>query len=142
MAIELYFDGGCEGNGTPEARAFYGWIARQGGQVLARGAGRVAPDLPQTNNVGEYAALLAGLTRLAELRAAGQALDAVTVLGDSQLVINQVRGVWQVGSEHLTPLCAQARALAGEVGVTAFQWIRREKNLEADALARAAGAAA
>lgn len=139
MAIELYFDGGCEGNGTPEARAFYGWVARQGAHRLAVGYGNVAPELPQTNNVGEYSALLAGLQRLADLRAAGHELGEVIVKGDSQLVINQARGVWSVGAVHLIPLCTQAQELARAVGVSAWRWIKRELNTEADALARQAG---
>lgn len=136
LETELYFDGSCEGNGTPEARAFWAWVAKQGGRDLARGYGAVDQALPQTNNTGEYSALLAGLAALADLRARGQELGAVIVKGDSQLIINQARGVWAVGAAHLAPLCKRARDLARALGVKAWQWIPRGDNWEADALTR------
>lgn len=77
--------------------------------------------------------------RKPELRARGVDLGPIIVRGDSALVINQARGIWTVGAAHLVPLCDQARDLARAVGVTGWQWVRREENTEADALTRHPG---
>ena len=133
--IEIYFDGCCEQNGTPHARAAWGWVAKDAGARIAEDAGRVPEGQLQTNNTGEYTALLEGLRWLTAQAQAGRDLGAVRIFGDSQLVVNQVSGYWQVGSPHLAPLCAEARALAAPLGAR-LQWVKRERNGEADTLAQ------
>ncbi|HEY8477646.1 MAG TPA: ribonuclease HI family protein, partial [Chloroflexota bacterium] len=81
------------------------------------------PDLPPrverldfgdgvTNNEAEYRALLAGLEdlrRLLQRRGVAPGEVALTVQGDSQLVINQLAGRWRVRTPHLRALHERAR---------------------------------
>lgn len=93
-----------------------------------------------TNNVAEYAALLAGLRYLLETITIKPAW--LKVYGDSMLVINQVWGGWKVKAPHLRPLQAEARSLLGKLAAAGVhctgEWIRRDMNTEADGLCREA----
>jgi ribonuclease HI len=148
----LYFDGLCEPR-NPGGWACYGWLIKQdvagpvgdpiadnrsavAGQTVASGQGVACPPgRGSTNNVAEYAALIAGLEALAGLALDGQSAE---VRGDSQLVINQMTGAWRCNAAHLLPLFRQARRVAGRVGTVTFRWVPREQNTEADALSWAA----
>jgi ribonuclease HI len=81
-----------------------------------------------TNNVAEYRALLLGIERAKALGAAE--LDLV---GDSELVVKQVRGEYKVKDAGMRELHTEVhRALEG------IEWsirhVRRELNAEADRL--------
>ena len=72
----LFFDGACRGNGTRHARAGAGYVLHVDGRCVASGhtfLGAVS------NNVAEYAGLLAGM-RLAR----ALAITHLTIRGDSQ----------------------------------------------------------
>jgi ribonuclease HI len=102
--LRLHTDGASRGN--PGAAAIGVVIADpQSGAVLeeiARPIGRT------TNNVAEYEALLAGLRRALELGAEG-----VEVWSDSELLVRQMEGRYQVRNAALQGLHAQARTLGG-----------------------------
>lgn len=86
-----------------------------------------------TNNVAEYAALLAALERA---RALG--VESLDVRSDSQLVVEQMNGGYRVKAAHLKPLWLRARLLAGEFRRFAIRHVAREKNRAADELANRA----
>jgi len=63
----LNFDGLCEPR-NPGGWSCFGWVLTRDGAALATGHGVAAPPGPDsTNNVAEYAALIAGLEALARL---------------------------------------------------------------------------
>ena len=82
-----------------------------------------------TNNQAEYQALINGLEELAK-KYTGELL----VQGDSQLVINQLTGEWQVKKPELLPLYARVKALENKFQSVEYQWIERKENHQADAL--------
>lgn len=117
-------DGGARGNPGPAAVGVV--VATPDGEILEERGERIGEA---TNNVAEYRALLLGIERARELGAAE--LDLV---GDSELVVKQVRGDYRVKQEHLRPLHAEVRA-----GLAGFErWsvnhVRREQNAAADRL--------
>ena len=117
-------DGGARGNPGPAA---IGVVVRtQEGDVVAEAAETIGKA---TNNVAEYRALIRGI----ELAALNGATE-VELLGDSELVVKQVRGEYKVRDAGLKPLHAEARAALSAFGAWSFSHIRREKNAEADAL--------
>ena len=117
-------DGGARGNPGPAA---IGVVVRtQEGDVVAEAAETIGKA---TNNVAEYRALIRGI----ELAAQNGATE-VELLGDSELVVKQVRGEYKVRDAGLKPLHAEARAALSAFGAWSFSHIRREKNAEADAL--------
>jgi probable phosphoglycerate mutase len=129
LRVIVEADGGARGNPGP---AGYGAVVREAntGEVLAE---RSASLGVATNNVAEYSGLLAGLTAAADLGA-----TAVQVRMDSKLVVEQMSGRWQIKHPGLRPLAAKAAALIRRFDAVTFEWIPRERNKHADALANAA----
>ncbi|MGW1057835.1 bifunctional RNase H/acid phosphatase [Micromonospora rubida] len=127
--VVIEADGGSRGNPGP---AGYGAVVRDpaSGEVLAERSEAIGTA---TNNVAEYRGLIAGLEAAAELGAA-----EVDARMDSKLVVEQMCGRWQIKHPGLRPLAAQAAALVGRFAAVRFQWIPRERNRHADALANAA----
>ncbi|HMR68508.1 MAG TPA: ribonuclease HI family protein, partial [Anaerolineae bacterium] len=122
--VTLNFDGACE-NG----QAAWGYVISKDGNILDQSSG-LAKD--STSNVAEYAGLIAGLKAVIKLGAKGQ----VTVRGDSQLVIYQMMGRYQVRANHLKPLYFKAKELASQLGSVSFEWVPREENQKADELSK------
>ena len=90
-----------------------------------------------TNNVAEYFGLIKGLKAL---RASNHHVGRLVIEGDSQLVINKLKGKYNVHSSRLRPLYQQAMELmrkyqGREFDVCNFAHIDREYNGKADQLA-------
>ncbi len=124
MKARLWTDGGSRGNPGPAAYAFV--LEAEDGTVLeARG---VAIGVA-TNNVAEYAALVAGL---------GQALEhgvtELDVRSDSELMVKQMRGEYRVKNKDLQALFLDASQSARRIGGVSFTHVRREHNELADRL--------
>lgn len=128
MRLVVHVDGGARGNPGPAAIGVV--VAADDGRVLERRAETIGEA---TNNVAEYRALLLGLERARALGA-----DEVEVVGDSELVIKQVRGEYRVKHAAMRPLHAAAlEALAG-FARWSLRAVPRAQNAEADALVNAA----
>lgn len=118
------FDGGSRGN--PGQAAIAAVVAGPDGSVLGTRGESIGVA---TNNVAEYRALLLAIELVRELGA-----DAVEFVGDSELIVRQVRGEYRVKDAGLRPLHAQAtQALAG-LSAWSIRAVRREENAAADAL--------
>lgn len=121
----LQTDGAARGNPGPASIAY----------VLTDGHGRVRCEHAQaigqaTNNEAEYRALIAGMER-----ALAEGAGSLVVRSDSQLLVRQMQGRYQVRSDNLLPLFQQARALAGRFVSVTFEHVGREANQRADQLA-------
>jgi ribonuclease HI len=124
VRLTVNVDGGSRGNPGPAA---IGVVVRgEGGEVIADAA---EPIGTATNNVAEYRALLRGIELAAEHGA-----TALSLLGDSELVVKQVRGEYRVKDANLKPLHAEARSRLSAFREWSFEHVRREQNAEADAL--------
>lgn len=142
----VQFDGSCRNNigDKPAGPASYGFIVRwTDGPRLGQGFGevRAREGEPLTNNVAEWAALEAGLRWLLTTNIDAASLDLV---GDSQLVVNQVNGHWGFRKPHLASRGRICKKLlkklvrSGRVVAWKARWIPRRQNAEADALSREA----
>ena len=86
-----------------------------------------------TNNVAEYAALIAALTF-----AQRQGVDALTIYSDSQLLVRQVEGTYKVKAPHLVPIFLKVIQLRQALPDCQIHHVRREENKDADRLANLA----
>ena len=125
FAYEMRFDGGCRGNPGP---AGLGAVLYKDGATVWAGWCDV-PDPATTNNVAEYSAFLFGCEALRRFK-----VDRVSILGDSKLVISQVKGDWQCREKHLIALRDRVRAALTNIDWTARN-VPRAANAVADALA-------
>lgn len=124
MKLTVNVDGGARGNPGPSA---IGIVVRSedGGVLLERGE-KIGDA---TNNVAEYKALIAGIALAKELGA-----DQIELIGDSELVINQILGRYKVKNAGIKPLHAEAKAALANFDSWAISHVRREMNADADRL--------
>ena len=127
-AAVAHIDGGSRGNPGPAA---YGVLLKNPqGQLagtLSRFLGR------QTNNFAEYSGLIAALEYALQL-----GFHSLQVFSDSELLVRQIQGVYQVRHENIRPLYQRARDLIRQFEWFGIQHVRRERNREADGLANQA----
>ena len=125
MKAVLHTDGGARGNPGPAGIGVV--LTDEHGDAIgeiARGIGET------TNNVAEYAAVIAGL----ELALARGVTD-VSIAVDSELVVNQLRGAWKIKNERLRSLAVKARSLMNRFDSASIKHVPREENSGADRLA-------
>jgi ribonuclease HI len=130
--ITIYFDGLCRPR-NPGGVATYGYVIYQDGKKVNSGCGVVGSGAEMTNNVAEYSAL----KHAVEWVCRNGLKDEIIIKGDSQLVIHQMTGTWQVKSETSQKFVPEIRRLL-EGRKTRFVWIPREQNAEADLLSNIA----
>ncbi len=118
------FDGGSRGNPGPAAIAAV--ISAPDGAILARRGEAIGVA---TNNVAEYRALLLAIGMVEEIAAA-----EAEFVGDSELIVRQVRGEYRVKDAGLKPLHAAAKEALGRLGRWSIRSVRREENSAADGL--------
>ena len=124
MKARLSTDGGARGNPGPAA---FGYVLETpDGTLLAAHGEQIGTA---TNNVAEYRALIAGLTKAIEL-----AVDEVEVVSDSELLVRQMSGDYRVKNEALRALHDEATAQAGRLRRVSYKAVRREHNELADRL--------
>ena len=130
--ITIYFDGLCRPK-NPGGVATYGYVIYKDGEKVKSGFGVVGSGAGMTNNVAEYSALKCA----AEWVSQNGGDDEIVIKGDSQLVIHQMNGTWQIKSETSKKFVPEIRRLL-EGRKTRFIWIPREQNAEADQLSNVA----
>ena len=125
LRLRINVDGGARGNPGPAA---IGYVIRDrdSGEVLVEKGETIGRA---TNNVAEYRALIEAVRAAASLRP-----ESAEILGDSQLIIEQVKGNWKVKQEGLRPLRAEAVAALADLPAWSLSHVRREHNADADAL--------
>jgi ribonuclease HI len=124
VKLTVNVDGGARGNPGPAAIAAVVQDAQ--GAVLQEHGERIGRA---TNNVAEYKALLLGIGMAARL-GAGE-LDLV---GDSELVVKQVKGEYKVKDATMRELHAQVKTALRDFDGWSIRHVRREHNAEADRL--------
>ena len=78
---------------------------------------------PASNNEAEYEALLAGLKSAIQMKAA-----ELMVYSDSQLVVNQVAGIYEAKDDRMTKYQALVREHIKQFQAIRVQQIGREEN--------------
>ena len=126
--ITIYCDGGSRGNPGPAAI----------GVVIEQGAGikEYSKYIGETtNNEAEYQAVIFGLKKLKHLIGGEKAEKAkVEIKMDSELVVNQLSGVYKIKEKTLIPFFIEIWNLKIDFGDIKFTHILREENKKADLL--------
>lgn len=122
----LSTDGGSRGNPGPSGA----------GAVIQDSSGAIVKEISRdlgtmTNNQAEYSALIFGLEGLHELGATGK---KILVRMDSELIVQQVKGVYKVKNVGLKPLYDRAKELIDDLGGVSFTHVLRHLNKRADTL--------
>lgn len=124
MKAIVHVDGGARGNPGPAAAACV--ISSPEGETLLERAELLGSV---TNNVAEYRALLLGLKSASELGA-----DEIEVIGDSELIVKQVQGLYKVRHVAMKPLYLEAMQALRGFASWSIRSVPRAQNAHADAL--------
>lgn len=124
MIWQLYIDGAARNNPGPAAAGIY--LTHLGKPALSHGfyLGH------KTNNQAEYLALLLGLI-LIKPKIGSEPLQ---IISDSLLLVNQVKGIYQVKNPQLRLLHTQISKLLKTTNYS-IKHVLRAQNQHADALA-------
>lgn len=127
--ITAYFDGACWPN--PGGHAAAGAVIKRDGMIIAE-LNDYLGNQKTSNNVAEYSGLLLILNWLIENK-----IQYVNIFGDSDMVINQMRGLWKCRTDKgpeksYVPYYRQAVELRQKLPYVKYYWIPRAQNEEAD----------
>jgi len=86
--------------------------------------------IKETNNVAEYSGLILGLNKANEL-----GIKELLVMGDSELIIKQMKGEYKVKSSNIIDFYLRAKRLETFFDKVYYQHIFRKDNVRADELA-------
>ncbi len=114
----MYTDGGPRGN---PGKSAYGVVVTEDGRIVYEGSEYLGVH---TNNYAEYRGLIAGISKVIELK--GREAEFVM---DSQLVIRQMTGQYKVRSPDMRPLHEDAVALASLIPSVSYRNVRRSEEL-------------
>lgn len=125
----LHFDGACKGN---PGKGGYGGIIRSYSEgykplTILTYNGNIEYC---TNNYSEYSGLLSGLKNALIYK-----IQNIDVYGDSQLVIKQMNGEYNVNSDNLVSLYNECKELEKQFEYIKFHYVPRKQNSIADSLA-------
>ena len=124
----VYVDGACRGN---PGHSGAGWVfCLEEGRAIGEGCLYLGHH---TNNEAEYLAAALGLTAALEL-----GVTHVLLRADSELLVRQIQGVYQVKNSRLRPLYERLLGIIGRFDTFAIEHVLRERNRLADAMANRA----
>jgi len=126
--FSLFFDGASRGN---PGKGSYGGALYKDETLLFTYGSIIEGDC--TNNYAEYSGLLNGLQYALEYN-----ITSIKVFGDSQLILRQMTGQYQVKSETLRPLYEKCKELESHFEFIEYNHVPRKENSLADSLANKA----
>ena len=119
---KIYTDGGSRGNPGDSSCAYV--ICNLDDTVVEKSGFYLGMA---TNNQAEYLGFKHGLERARDL-----GIDKIKMYSDSQLVVNQMKGLYKVKNQELASLNQEVKALADSFESIEFNYVPRELNKIAD----------
>jgi len=124
--LEGYFDGSASPN--PGLMSVGFCIKNKLGHIIVEDRANLQEG---TNNQAEYLGLIMLLKRLITYKP-----EHVKIMGDSQLVIKQLKGEWKIKKPELKDLYNQTYTLLEKLKRYELVWVKRELNSIADKLSK------
>jgi ribonuclease HI len=131
--IIVYIDGLISIN--PGGIATYSFIIYKNGNKIFEKYDVIEKELSMSNNYAEYYALYSSLKFLLENNMNN---EEIIIKSDSQLLVNQMKGLWKAHKGSYYSLYLKTKELLKEFSNIKFIWIPREENEEADRLSKKA----
>jgi len=126
--LKIFFDGSSHGNPGPSGIGII--VFDESGRILDKFSRFIGFG---TNNEAEYRALIEALRKAMQLGA-----EKVELYSDSELVVNQIKGVYSIKDEKLKKLHLKCVELLKNFKEYEISYVPREFNAEADRLANEA----
>lgn len=122
--VVAYSDGGSRGNPGPSASGYV--LLDEGRKVIYEGGSFLGIT---TNNVAEYQAVYLALEKALEFGAC-----VVDMRMDSQLVANQMNGIYRVKHPDLAAIHARIQEMSAQFEKVTYTYVAREYNKLADGM--------
>ena len=124
--FNIFTDGGSRGNPGPAA---IGIVIKSSSGSTIHSFGKTIGTT--TNNIAEYQAVIAALEWLTANKQKGE----FHFFSDSQLIVNQINGLWKIKDANLRQKIIFLRGLEAQLqGVIKYTYIPREKKSASDRL--------
>ena len=131
MELKIYTDGGSINNPGPSAISF---LVYKNSKPLKQFSTKIGIN---TNNFAEYKALMSAMEWVREN--IKEDYSKIIVFSDSNLMVNQLNGLYKVKNTVIRDFIIKIRVLEQEINKPVFyQYIPREKNWLADSLVKKA----
>lgn len=127
--LHAWFDGAAWPN--PGGHGAYGVLVKRHGEVIYQASEYLGHGPHITNNVAEYAGVIAVLRFLLS-----EGVQCATVYGDSRMVVQQLNGQIKAKRGIYLPQYREARELRLKLPDVRLVWISRGQNTEADVLSK------
>ena len=127
----IYTDGGARGNPGPAAIG----VVIQETENKEQETGKYYSETigETTNNVAEYKAIIFALRKAKALLNGKKAGETeLEIKSDSELIVSQLKGEYQIKDKELQPLFVEVWNLKQNFKSVEFKLIPREENKEAD----------
>jgi len=121
--LKIFCDGGARGNPGPAASGYV--IKDVEDKILEEGGIYLGET---TNNQAEYRAVVLALEKAVKYKP-----ENIEFYLDSQLIVNQMNGLYKVKNAELKPVVEQVKKLASAYKSVTYQHVPREQNTLADA---------
>lgn len=129
MELKIYTDGGSINNPGPSAISFVAYFEDKKVYDFSSKIG------VNTNNFAEYSALLKALEWVKQNNK--RVFSKITILSDSNLMVNQLRGLYKVKNAIIREFIMKIRILEQEIKKPiVYKHIPREENRPADSLVK------
>jgi len=135
MTLQVYTDGGSLNNPGKAASAF---VIYKDKTILFKEGKKIGIN---TNNVAEYQALIMAWEKIITLISTRQIAtpDKIEFFADSQLMVNQLLGLYKVKNMELKKLFLKIKDLEKKIKTNfTYTHVLREKNSLADSLVKQA----
>jgi ribonuclease HI len=134
--LRAYFDGSC-GPNNPGGKMGIGWVIYDGDSVVGKYSLTIPADYSNTNNIAEHSALNSLLCYIMN----NLEPCSIEIMGDSNMVINQITRRWGAKSKHkYKKVLNESYMVLGKLNSEGFdlkfRWIPREENEHADMLSK------
>lgn len=123
--LKIYVDGASRGN--PGDAGIGIVMLDEGGNVVKEICDYIGQT---TNNIAEYTALVTAMKEAIEV-----GCEEIEVFSDSELMVKQIKGEYQIKNEGLKRLYSQVSQLMKEFRSFSINHVKREFNKRADELA-------
>jgi len=130
----IYTDGGSINN---PGQAAYAFLIYKNGKLLYKQSERIGIA---SNNVAEYTALIRALEYINnQVKSQKSKVKNLLIISDSQLMVNQLIGLYKVKNVDIKPLHSKIKFLEMMLGIPIYyKHVLRDKNKEADSLVKEA----
>lgn len=128
--IECFFDGAVQPR-NPGGHGGYGMLIRQNYQTIYSEAVYIGRWPALSNNVAEYAGVIAALRYLLK-----HGITEAIIRGDASMIVGQLNSSMRAKHGAYVPYYEEAYALRAQLPKVKIEWIPREMNQAADDLSK------